>query len=72
MYAAMLSKRLTPPSSRRNFLIASAAGAGALIIGCAFGEGAEPKRQRMGTRPASDPRLLQCQTPLSASRRTTA
>jgi hypothetical protein len=27
-YAAMLSKRLTPSSSRRNFLIASAAGAG--------------------------------------------
>jgi hypothetical protein len=40
MYAAMLSKRLPPQSSRRTFLIASAAGAGALVIGCAFGQGA--------------------------------
>jgi len=37
------------PSSRRNFLIGVRRGAGALIIGCAFGEGAEAKGQRMGT-----------------------
>ena len=56
MYAAMLSKRLTPPSSRRNFLIASAAGAGALIIGCAFGEGAEAKEAANGNKAGIGPK----------------
>jgi isoquinoline 1-oxidoreductase beta subunit len=56
MYAAMLSKRLTPPSSRRNFLIASAAGAGALIIGCAFGEGAGAKEAANGNKAGIGPK----------------
>ena len=56
MYAAMLSKRLTPPSSRRNFLIASAAGAGALIIGCAFGEGAEAEEAANGNKAGIGPK----------------
>jgi isoquinoline 1-oxidoreductase subunit beta len=56
MYAAMLSKRLTAPSSRRNFLIASAAGAGALIIGCAFGEGAEAKEAANGNKAGIGPK----------------
>jgi Molybdopterin cofactor-binding domain len=56
MYAAMLSKRLTPPSSRRNFLTASAAGAGALIIGCAFGEGAQAKEAANGNKAGIGPK----------------
>src|SRR5271157_3355582 len=56
MYAAMLSKRLTPSSSRRNFLIASAAGAGALVIGCAFGEGAPAEEAANGNKAGAGPK----------------
>ena len=56
MYAAMLSKRLTPPSSRRNFLIASAVGVGALVIGCAFGEGAHAEEAANGSKAGAGPK----------------
>ena len=56
MYAAMLSKRLTPSSSRRNFLIASAAGAGALVIGCAFGEATHAEEAANGNKAGAGPK----------------
>ena len=56
MYAAMLTKRLTPSSSRRNFLTASAAGAGALVIGCVFGEGSLAEEAANGSKAGAGPK----------------
>jgi len=56
MYAAMLSKRLTPSSSRRNFLVVSAAGAGALVIGFALGEEAHAEEAANGSKAGAGPK----------------
>jgi isoquinoline 1-oxidoreductase beta subunit len=56
MYPTMLSKRATTPSSRRNFLIASATGAGALIIGCAFGKGADAEEAANESKAGAGPK----------------